>query len=333
LPLPEETIMTEISSSTALDRPITAWLAHQRALGREYGNEERVLDSLRRSIARHRAADLDQVGFDLWCDTLRHLDANTRRARQRIARKFCLYRQRTEPMCYVPNPLYFARPHPGRSPIIVEPEQAARMLAETAGLTPTANSPLLPAVMRLAIVILYTAGLRRGELLRLTLDDVEPRAGVLRIRSSKFHKSRLVPLSPDAGDELRAYLCKRLVPSLDASPHAPLLCNTRGGLRGYTGTGLSAGIHRLFKTTGVQNSEGRRPRIHDLRHSFAVQALVRWYREGADVQSNLPKLAMYMGHVSIVSTAYYLHFVPALAALAGDRFEKSFGDLIEETPA
>jgi integrase/recombinase XerD len=91
--------------------------------------------------------------------------------------------------------------------------------------------------------------------------------------------------------------------------------------------------HSLFKTTGVQNSEGRRPRIHDLRHSFAVQALVRWYREGADVQSNLPKLAMYMGHVSIVSTAYYLHFVPALAALAGDRFEKSFGDLIEETPA
>jgi integrase/recombinase XerD len=122
------------------------------------------------------------------------------------------------------------------------------------------------------------------------------------------------------------------VPPLDTSSHAPLLCNARGGTRGYTGTGLSAGIHRLFKATGVQNSEGRRPRIHDLRHSFAVQALVRWYREGADVQSNLPKLAMYMGHVSIVSTAFYLHFVPTIAALAGDRFEKSFGNLIEEWP-
>jgi integrase len=233
----------------------------------------------------------------------------------------------------VPNPLYFARTRPGRSPIIVEPEQAARMLAATAGLTPTAASPLLPAVMRLAIVILYTAGLRRGELLRLTLDDVAPDEGVLRIRSSKFHESRLVPLSPDASDELRAYLRKRLAPPFDARPHDPLLCNIQGGLRGYTGTGLSAGIHRLFKTAGVHNSEGRRPRIHDLRHSFAVQALVRWYREGADVQSNLPKLAMYMGHVSIVSTAYYLHFVPTLAALAGDRFERSFGDLIEEMPA
>ncbi len=324
--------MSKILSSTALDRSIAAWLAHQRAFGREYSNEERVLTSLRRSIARLPVADLDQACFSLWCDTLQHLDANTRRARQRIAHRFCLYRQRTEPTCFVPNPLYFARPHPGRDPIIVEPEQVARMLAAADDLTPTANSPLLPAVMRLAIVILYTAWLRRGELLRLTLDDVEPRAGILRIRSSKFHKSRLVPLSSDAGNELRAYLRKRLIPPLDTSPHTPLLCNTHGGLRGYTGTGLSAGIHGLFKTTGVQNSEGRRPRIHDLRHSFAVQALMRWYREGADVQSNLPKLAMYMGHVSIVSTAYYLHFVPTLAALASDRFAKSFGDLIEETP-
>jgi integrase/recombinase XerD len=64
-----------------------------------------------------------------------------------------------------------------------------------------------------------------------------------------------------------------------------------------------------------------------------VQALIRWYQAGADVQSNLPKLAMYMGHVSIVSTAHYLHFVPNLRALASNRFEEAFGSLIEEMPA
>jgi integrase/recombinase XerD len=80
----------------------------------------------------------------------------------------------------------------------------------------------------------------------------------------------------------------------------------------------------------VRDDEGRRPRIHDLRHSFAVQALMRWYRDGADVQSNLPKLAIYMGHVSIASTIYYLRFIPALAALASERFERSFGNLVEE---
>ena len=198
------------------------------------------------------------------------------------------------------------------------------MLAAANSLTPTPGSPLRPAVMRIALVLLYTAGLRRGELLRLTLDDCDPRAGVLRIRASKFHKSRLVPLSPDARTELRTYLRQRLAAPLDASPQGPLLCHTTRGFHGYTGTGLSGGIHELFKLVGVRDDEGRRPRIHDLRHSFAVQALMRWYRDGADVQSNLPKLAMYMGHVSIASTIYYLRFIPALAALASERFERQF---------
>ncbi|WP_210266299.1 tyrosine-type recombinase/integrase [Bradyrhizobium australiense] len=72
------------------------------------------------------------------------------------------------------------------------------MLAAADRLAPTSTSPLRPAVMRLAVVLLYTAGLRRGELLRLSLADVDPRHGILHIRESKFHKARIVPLSPDA---------------------------------------------------------------------------------------------------------------------------------------
>lgn len=322
--------MTDAISATALDQPIAAYLAHQRALGRGYDNEERVLSSVRRTVAQASAEDLDLVLFDRWCDTLRDLAANTRRARQLIVRKFSLYRSRGEPRCFVPNPLYFARLQPYRSPIIVRPDQVARMLAAAGALAPTPGSPLLPAVMRIAIVLLYTSGLRRGELLRLTLGDVEPRSGVLRICESKFHKSRLVPLSPDARSELRRYLRKRLAAGLDPRPGAPLLCNTTRGLRGYTGTGISRGIHELFEAAGVRDSDGRLPRIHDIRHSFAVQALIRWYREGADVQSQLPKLAMYMGHVSIVSTVYYLRFVPEVASLASERFERGFGDLLQE---
>ena len=173
--------MTEtIPSPTALDRPIAAWLAHQRALGRGFSIEERVLDSLRRCLARLPGADLDQGGFDCWCETLRHLDANTRRARQMIVRRFCLFRRRTDPTCFVPDPLCFSRPHPYRDPVIVTPGQVARMLAAADSLEPTPDSPLRPAVLRIALVLLYTAGLRRGELLRLTLDDIDPQAGVLR---------------------------------------------------------------------------------------------------------------------------------------------------------
>ena len=93
---------------------------------------------------------------------------------------------------------------------------------------------------------------------------------------------------------------------------------------------MADAINRLFVLADIKDNEGRRPRVHDMRHSFAVQALIRWYRDGADVQSNLPRLAMFMGHVSIVSTAHYLHFVPTMRNLASERFEAAFGDVVAE---
>lgn len=313
---------------TALDAPVTRYLGKQRALGRGYANEEWVLASLRTFLINAGAADLDQELFDGWCKSFSRLTANVRRNRQRIVRNFCLYRRRTESDCFVPDINCFPRPCPPAAPVIFGPAEVARMLCAVRHLTATPGSPLRPAVMRLAVVLLYTGGLRRGELLNLTLADVDPNAGVLRIRDSKFHKSRLVPLSPDARRELRAYLRKRLAAPFDTSPNSPLLCNCSRGLRGYTGTGLSGGIQALFELARVRGPDGRNPRIHDFRHSFAVQALLRWYRQDADVQSNLPKLAMYMGHVSIVSTAYYLRWMPEVVEAANHRFETRFGHLI-----
>jgi integrase/recombinase XerD len=322
--------MRKVTCSTALDRWIANWLAHQRTLGRAYVEAQWVLAHLRRSLATAGTADLDQAGFNRWCNSFSHLAATTRRNRQLILRKFCLFRQRTEPDCFVPDPLYFVRRSPHKGPVIVAPEQVARLLLVADRLTPTVNSPLHPAVARIAVIILYTSGLRRGELARLTLNDVEPNSGLLRIQASKFHKSRLVPLSSGAANALRAYLRLRLAAPFDSNPSTPLLCCGAHGHRGYSGGGLGEAIRRLFVAANVHDAEGRRPRVHDMRHSFAVEALLRWYREGADVQSNLPRLAMYMGHVSIVSTAHYLHFVPAMREVASHRFEAAFGDLIEE---
>ncbi len=322
--------MHETALSTPLDRWIATWLAHQRALGRGYDSEEWILGHLRRFVVSTGGIDLDQVAFNRWCDSFRHLSATTRRGRQVIVHKFCLFRRRSEPDCFVPDPLYFVRQLPYRRPVILDPAQVSRMLAVADLLGPMPNSPLLPCVMRLAVIILYTAGLRRGELARLTLDDVEPQTGVLRIRASKFHKSRLVPLSLDAADALRTYLRRRLAPPFDTGPSAALLCCGPSGRHGYTGAGLGQAVTRLFIAADVRDCEGRLPTVHDMRHSFAVQALLRWYRAGADVQSCLPSLAMYMGHVSIVSTAHYLHFVPAMRELASRRFEAAFGTIVVE---
>jgi len=322
--------MLEKQPSTPLDQWMAIWLKHQRSLGRGYDGEQWILEHLRRFLAANGNIDLDRTGFDLWCDSFCHLSATTRRGRQLAVRKFCCFRQRTEPGCFVPDPLFFVRLLPYRQPVIVEPEQVARLLGAADKLAATTNSPLLPSVMRMAVILLYTAGLRRGELVRLTLDDVETCTGVLHIRASKFHKSRLVPLSPDAREAVRVYLRRRLSTPFNSTPSAPLLCCGARGHHGYTGAGLGHAVNRLFVAADVKNGQGRRPRVHDIRHSFAVQALIRWYRDGADVQSNLPRLAMFMGHVSIVSTAHYLHFVPTMRELAGDRFEAAFGDVVAE---
>lgn len=325
--------MSKLTSPGAVDRSIGAYLEHRRALGRGYQSEEYILRSLSRSLASAAVQDLGLAAFDQWCASHVGLSANVRRNRQRIVRNWCLYRRRTDPSCFVPDPSRFPRPEPYQAPVIVSPEAIARMLGAADAVLATPDSALRPQVLRLATALLYSAGLRRGELLRLQLGDVDARNTVLRIQESKFHKSRWVPLSSDASTELRRYLLHRQQQWGSQPPEAPLLCHGTRRCSGYTGTGLSTGLHELMDAAAVRGWDGRRPRVHDLRHSFAVQCLLRWYRQGADVQSQLPRLAMYMGHVSIVSTAYYLRWIPELAQAASDRFESRFGGLLQAQEA
>jgi integrase len=179
----------------------------------------------------------------------------------------------------------------------------------------------------MAIILLYTTGLRRGELIRLTLADVDADQGVLLVRESKFHKSRWVPLSPSVRSELRKYLVLRHRAGIDSRDSAPLLFSWRG--LAYTGSGFSTTLKSVLVAAGIRDSNGRRPSIQAFRHSFAVAALLRWYKNDADVQVNLPKLALFMGHVSIVSTAYYLRWMPAVIAQASQRFERSYAGVLE----
>jgi integrase len=314
---------------TSLSKAIAAFLAHQRTLGRSYEAVEYILEALRRFIVTEKATDLSASLYARWCEKQRHLSSNTLRGRQYVVRKFCLYRQRNEPRCFVPGPV-FARARPYVEPVLITDRHIARMLKVIATLRKAPNSPLRSAVMRLALVLLYTAGLRRGELVRLRLADVDERTGVLRVSESKFHRSRLVPLSRDAHRELRHYLRQRLLEPYDQRPTAPLLCNTHSGsCHGYTGAGLGQALNGIFVRADVHDDEGRKPRVHDARHSFALQALARCYRRGDDVQTQLPRLALYMGHVSIVSTAYYLRFIPEIARLASERFGRRFSHIIE----
>ncbi len=321
--------MSKSKSRLVLSRMVNRFLDHKRTLGHRYQHEAWVLQMLQRHVEQSDCWDLNAKCFESWLASFKDLHANTRRKWYQIVRHFCVYRRRSEPGCFLPSVEGAAKRQPYVTPIILEPRQIGHMLGFASKLPKTTASPHRAPALRLAIVLLYTCGLRLGELLRLTMSDIEEQGTVLRIRESKFHKSRFVPLSSSATRELHAYLRKRRK-GFASDSSAPLLGNCQDGyLHPYSHAGLRDAIKGLFDAAAVRDEQGRRPRVHDLRHSFAVQALLRWYRNGADVQSCLPKLALYMGHVSIESSAHYLHWVPTLQRLASHRFEQRFGHLVK----
>ena len=311
----------------AWDAAVTAYMTSRHAIGRAYRKEEVILCQVRGFLLEAGAIDLDLALFERWRAQFQHLSSSTRVVREHTVYKFYRYRRRSDPGCFLPDWDSLTRQKPHALPTIIEPGQVAQLLAFVSQQPPRSQFFARSHVMRLAVVLLYTAGLRRGEVVRLTLGDVDERTGVLRIRASKFHKSRWVPLSISAHAELRRYLAARRQAHLDERPEAPLLCTC--ALRAYTAAGLYTTFKGLLRRAGIRDRTGKVPRLQDFRHSFAVAALLRWYEADADVQSNLPKLALYMGHVNIVSTAYYLRWMPAVVSQASARFERSCAGMIE----
>jgi integrase len=317
-----------MSTTTRLEPLITEYVTLHQALGKGFDGEQYILRALNRWLGQTGAADLTAETFTAWCQTKQHLASGVRRRHMAIVRNFCLYRRRRDAHCFVPDPLLFPVWHQPRPPYIFSQADILRLLQVADELEPTSAAPLRAPLYRLAIVLLYTTGLRRGELVRLTLGDYASQERTLLVRQSKFHKSRYVPLSDDTVGEMNGYLHLRRQHHLPMAPETPLMWNRYHRGKAYTGAGLGQGLRHLFRLADIRAPDGRLPRVHDLRHSFAVHALWRWYQTGVDVRSKLPLLATYMGHVSIHSTEYYLPFIEVLASEASDRFAAHYSALI-----
>jgi len=323
---------TRASFQSSIASEIVNYISLKQALGRSFESSSIILLKLDQFLFRigNPSPDLTAETFNQWCQTLEVVSSNTKLARMHIVRNFCLYRRRGNPTCFVPDPTQFPPARPRIQPYIFSDLEVARILSYSDRIPDSIRSPMRNGLARLAIILLFTAGLRLGELLRLTATDYDPSAQTLMIRASKFHKTRLLPVQSDVAMEIERYL-KALQSIRSPRPaHVPLFWSSYCGGRAYSGSQIRRNLHILLNLAGIKKPNGRLPRIHDFRFSFAVNVLLHWYRNGKDVQAKLPLLAAYMGHVSVLSTHYYLRFITPLATLASSAFAAHYGALIQE---
>jgi integrase len=185
------------------------------------------------------------------------------------------------------------------------------------------RSPLRAATFETLIGLLAVSGLRIGEALRLDRGDVDLHDGVLRIRQTKFGKSREVPLHPSTVAALSAYAGRR--DQLCPRPRDPAFFVSVAGTR-VLYCNFHLGWLDLVRRAGLEPRSARcRPRPHDVRHSFAVRTLLGWYRDGVDVGAHMPLLSTYLGHVHPANTYWYLSAAPELLSLVAARLDAAQG--------
>lgn len=165
--------------TSCLATSITRYLSLMNALGRQFAVERRVLEELDDFMRERAETDLTEASFEDWCTRQLQVSSTVRRNRMRIVRNFCLYRRRTEPTCFVPDTHLFPAEHQAIRPYIFSARDITQILQTCAALPPAPRSVLRRQAYRLAIILLYTAGLRRRELVRLTLKDYDSRAQTL----------------------------------------------------------------------------------------------------------------------------------------------------------
>jgi site-specific recombinase XerD len=177
-------------------------------------------------------------------------------------------------------------------------------------------------MVRTLLLLLYGAGLRISEAINLTLADVDLPHSLLTIRETKFYKTRLIPLGTQLTQFLSQYAILRQQEGYSQNLEAPFFIGRNG--KAIVQHTFQEAFRKIRRKAGVQRADNSRqqPRLHDLRHTFAVHRLTAWYKEGADVQKWLPVLSVYLGHGKLSSTSIYLTMTPALLEEAGKLFQR-----------
>jgi integrase len=296
---------------------VEEYIAMRREFGFQFRNPAILLREFAR-FAEKQGADFITTALALhWAQLPVRSDPAYWACRLSVVRQFTVFWQVTDPRTEIP-PLGLLPYRYRRKAPYIYTDTEIRSLIEAAQQLPS-RTGLRPLTYSTLFGLLIVTGMRISESLALNDNDVALDEGLLTIRRTKFGKSRLVPVHSSTLRVLNAYVERRnqLLPSrwtnafFVSEQGTPL---TQWNVR-YTFVRIS----REIGLRAPARSHGHGPRLHDLRHRFAVQALLRWYRDGLDVERQIPKLATYLGHVHVNDTYWYLSAVPELLELASQR--------------
>jgi site-specific recombinase XerD len=299
---------------------LSQFVQYKRALNRKYDADVEVLRLFDRYLHSRRIAGWQEVDSALVDDFLK----SRPRARPGsynhllcVLRRFFAFAVMQEWIQCNPVTANPRRNTGGRIPYLFNLDTAKRLLAVARNLPERPQARYRGLVYETVFALLYGLGLRVGEVARLKLADADLTHDTLFIRDTKFNKSRIVPLGPNLAQRLKRYIEQRHGTS--SEPELSLFSYTKGGC--MSPVRISDTFHSLVPKLELHIPPGvSPPRVHDLRHSFAVATLLRWYREGIDPNCRLMSLSTFLGHVDPDSTAVYLTITEDLLHEAAQRF-------------
>jgi integrase/recombinase XerD len=309
-----------------LRQAVRDYLAMRRGLGYKLEDAGRELPDFVRFMERHRASYITEALALAWA----RQPANARPAwwaqRLNFVRGFARYRSATDPRTQIPTQgLLPFRPKRARPYLYTDEEIRSLLRAALKISYCYERGALRPWVFYCFLGLLSVTGLRLGEACNLKLEDVDLKAAVLTIRGTKFGKTRLVPLHASTCKVLADYIARRQRHWAGRAVSSFLFVSSGGNRLDR------ADCHRTFyelsRQIGLRGaSDSRGPRLHDMRHRFATNTLVRWYRSGEDPERRLPLLSAYLGHVHVADTQWYLDGSPELMREAMRRLEQRWED-------
>lgn len=295
------------------------YLTIRRALGYKLVGEAQLLAGF---VAFAEKAGATAVTTDLavaWTTTTTNASAVYLARRMRAVRSFARYLHSLDPATEIPPVDLFPSRKYRPTPYLYSDAEVAALMAAAGELT----QPLRAATFETLIGLLAATGMRISEAMRLDRDDLDRVNGLLIVSDSKYGKSREVLLHPSTVKALTRYGDRR--DRLSPCPSAPSFFVSMRGTRLLHET-VQPTFRRLFRRVGLKpRSPSCRPRIHSFRHSFAVNTLIGWYRDGGDVAARLPLLSTYLGHSDPAATYWYLSAAPELLGLAAERLELAAG--------